>query len=93
MAIALTEKVRAKMHGGVNFCVYEVTGLAAGANNITAASIGLKTVTVADFRPFVATTSAAATTAVALLTTYSGTTVTVTCLDDGDAGSLRAYGY
>ena len=93
MAIALTEKIRAKLQGGVNFCLYEVTGLAAGANNITALSLGLKTITVAEFRPAVGTTSAAATTVSDLMTTYSGDTITVSCLDADDAGTIRAYGY
>ena len=93
MAIALTEKIRAKLSGGTEFSLYDVTGLSAGANNITATSIGLHQITVAEFRPAVATTSAGATTVSSLMTAYSGTQVTITCLDAGDAGTIRAYGY
>lgn len=96
MAIALTEKIREKIGGGKQFCVYEVTGLAAGANAITANSLGLNYIDIAEFRATKATTSAAATSVFPIMGTYSGSSVTITTVPTdgaGDSGSIRAFGY
>lgn len=93
MAIAFSKKIHHKLAAGVDLQVWHVSGLVAGANNISAPSLGLNYVTIAEFRPMVGITSAGATTVAPMMTTNSGEYVTITCLDNGDAGSIRAYGY
>ena len=94
--MVLTEKVRAKLGGGCQMAVWEVTALAAGANNISAPALGLEYITIAEFIPTVGVTSAAATSWFPILGTNSGTHVTITTVPtDGanNAGSLQVYGY
>ena len=95
--MVLTEKVRAKISGGETglMAVYHVTGLAAGANNISAPTLGMHNIIHADFWPEVSTTSAIATSVFPILGTFEGTHVTVTtCPTDGagDSGTLMAWG-
>ena len=94
--MVLTEKVRQKMSGGLQMCVYDVTALAAGANNVSAESLGLKYVTIAEFHPTVAATSAIATSLFPIMGTNSGTHITITTVPTdgaGNAGAVIAYGY
>uniref|UniRef100_A0A6H1ZTI6 Uncharacterized protein n=1 Tax=viral metagenome TaxID=1070528 RepID=A0A6H1ZTI6_9ZZZZ len=102
MALALTEKVRQKLNGGVEFCVWEVTGLAAGTNYISAEALGLNYVTIAEYRvktgTLCVTLSAGVkiggSTSPAVMGTYFGKTIAITNVDNsGDKGSIRAYGY
>jgi len=93
MAIALTEKIRNKMGNGQEMCVYEITGLAASANNVSAESLGLRYVDIAEFIPTIATTSAGATSIFPIMGTNKGTHVTITAVSANDAGTIIAYGY
>lgn len=94
--MVLTEKIRQKLSSGQQMCVYEISAMAAGANNVSAEALGLNRITIAEFHPQVAHTSAAATSLFPIMGTNKGTHVTITTVPtDGanDAGSIIAYGY
>lgn len=93
MAIALTEKIRQKLSGGQVMCVYGITGLGASANNVSAESLGLNNVTIAEFIPAIAVTSAGATSIFPIMGTNAGKHVTITAVSANDAGTIIAYGY
>ena len=93
--MVLTEKVRAKLAGGIQFALFAVTALAAGANNISAPAIGFNRITVAEFRPLIDSTISATTTSPAVMSTYEGETITISGVGGtgANAGSIRVYGY
>jgi len=95
--MVLTEKVRAKLGGspdkGREMVVYHVTGLAAGANNISAPAIGLHTIVHSDFWPEEITMSTDAIYGDCMLSTFDGVAVVVTCQIAADSGTLMAWGY
>ena len=94
--MVLTEKIRCELGNGQVMCVYDVTALAAGANNVSCETMGLRYIDIAEFHPTVATTSAAATSLFPIMGTNKGTHVTITTVPTagaGDAGAIVAYGY
>jgi hypothetical protein len=93
MAIALTQKIREDMGNGQLRCVYLIEGLADGANNVSAESLGLTYVDIAEFHPQTATTSAGATSILPIMGTNSGTHVTITATTANDNGTIIAYGH
>jgi hypothetical protein len=88
----ITEKVRHKMCGGVGFAVWYITELAAGANNLSAPTLGFSEIHCAAYEGNTLVTSAAAT-SFATATTYKGDTVTITADTANDAGTLKVWGY
>jgi len=93
--MVLLEKVRTRLGGGDKgreMAVYHVTGLAAGANNISAPTIGLHYIDHSDFWPEVISMSTDAATADCVLSTFDGHAVVVTCTVAGDSGTLMAWG-
>jgi len=95
--MVLTEKVRAKISGGETglMVVYHVTALAAGANNISAPTLGMHNIIHSDFWPEISTTSAIATSIFPILSKFDGHAVTITTVPtdgSGNSGTLMAWG-
>ena len=93
--MVLTEKVRAKLGGGDtgrHMVVYHVTGLAAGANNISAESLGLHRIVHSDFWPEVIAFSTDAASSDCIMSTFEGQAVVITCRKASDSGTLMAWG-
>ena len=93
--MVLTEKIRQKLNGGKVMCVYDITDLAAGANNVSAELLGLNYIDIAEFHPTLATTSAGATSLFPIMGTNKGTHVTITTCPTitTNTGAIIAYGY
>jgi len=95
--MVLTEKVRMKLGGspdeGRQAVVYRVSDMAAGANNISAESLGLHQIVHGDFWPEVVHFSTDATSMDHVLSTFEGGNVTVTCRQPSGSGTLMAWGY